>query len=100
MDRFADARNDGREPWRCQVQRASQILDPMGRRVVRRLRIGSSTHHPTLRIKKMFKLDRTDTPAGGEHATVYLVFELSQKTWQLGLLWAGSDKLRRYSIAG
>ena len=32
----------------------------------------------------MFKLDRTDTPAGGEHVTVYLVFELSKKTWQLG----------------
>src|ERR1700682_981279 len=64
------------------------------------VRIGSSTHHPTLRIKKMFKLDRTDTPAGGEHATVYLVFELSKKTWQLGLLRPGSDKLSRYSIAG
>ena len=48
----------------------------------------------------MFKLDRTDTPASGEHATVYLVFELSKKTWQLGLLRPGSDKLSRYSIAG
>jgi hypothetical protein len=48
----------------------------------------------------MFKLDRTDTPAGGEHATVYLIFELSKKTWQLGLLRPGSDKLSRYSIAG
>jgi len=48
----------------------------------------------------MLKLDRTDTPAGGEHATVYLVFELSKKTWQLGLLRPGSDKLSRYSIAG
>jgi hypothetical protein len=28
----------------------------------------------------MLKLDRSDTPAGGEHATVYLVFELSKKT--------------------
>src|SRR6266581_2186164 len=64
------------------------------------VRIGSPTHHPTSRIKKMLKLDRTDTPAGGEHATVYLVFELSKKTWQLGVLRAGSDKMRRYSIAG
>ena len=48
----------------------------------------------------MFKLDRTDTPAGGEHATVYLVFELSKKTWQLGVLRPGSDKMSRYSIAG
>src|SRR3977135_2823000 len=57
-------------------------------------------HHPSLRIKKMFKLDRTDTPAGGEHATVYLVFELSKKTWHLGLLRPGSDNLSRYWIAG
>ena len=48
----------------------------------------------------MFKLDRTDTPAGGEHATVYLVFELSKKTWQLGVLRPGSGKMSRYSIAG
>jgi hypothetical protein len=56
------ARNSGPEV-------GAQRVDPMGRWVVRG-RIGSSTHHPTLRIKKMFKLDRTDTPAGGEHATV------------------------------
>jgi hypothetical protein len=48
----------------------------------------------------MFKLDRTDTPATGEHATVYLVLELSKKTWRLGLLRSGSDKMSRYSIAG
>jgi transposase len=48
----------------------------------------------------MLKLDRTDAPAGGEHATVYLVFELSKKTWQLGVLRPGSDKLSRYLIAG
>jgi transposase len=48
----------------------------------------------------MFKLDRTDTPAGGEHATIYLAFELSKKTWQLGVLRPGSEKLSRYSIAG
>jgi transposase len=48
----------------------------------------------------MLKLDRTDTPAGGEYGTVYLVFELSKKTWQLGVLRPGSEKLSRYSIAG
>jgi hypothetical protein len=31
----------------------------------------------------MLKLDRTDTPAGSEHATVYPVFELSKKTWRV-----------------
>lgn len=48
----------------------------------------------------MLKLDRTETPADGEHATVYLVFELSKKTWQLGVLRPDSDKLSRYLIAG
>ena len=48
----------------------------------------------------MSKLDRIDTPASGEHATVYLVFELSKTRWQLGVLRPGSEKLSRYSIAG
>jgi len=48
----------------------------------------------------MLKLDRTDTPAGDEHATVYLVFELSNSRWQLGVLLPGSEKLSQYSIAG
>ena len=48
----------------------------------------------------MLKLDRTESPAGGEYATVYLVFELSKKTWQLGVLRPGSEKLSRYSISG
>jgi transposase len=48
----------------------------------------------------MLKLDRIDTPAGGEQATVYLVFELSKKTWQLGVLRPGSEKLSRYLITG
>jgi hypothetical protein len=48
----------------------------------------------------MLKLDRTDAPAAGEHATVYVVFELSKKRWQLGVLLPGSKKLSRYSIAG
>src|SRR6202030_4309465 len=54
----------------------------------------------TVSIKTMFRCDGIDTPAGGEHVTVYLVFELSKKTWQLGVLRPGSDKLSRYSIAG
>ncbi|MGY4283542.1 hypothetical protein ACVWXO_002762 [Bradyrhizobium sp. LM2.7] len=29
----------------------------------------------------MIKLDRTETPAAAEHATVYLAFELSQAKW-------------------
>ena len=41
----------------------------------------------------MLKLDRIDTPAGGEHATVYLVFELSKSRWQFGVLLPGSEKL-------
>jgi transposase len=48
----------------------------------------------------MHKLDLIDTPAGREHATVYLVFELSKKRWQLGVLRSGSAKLSRYSIEG
>ena len=48
----------------------------------------------------MSKLDRIDTPAGGEHATVYVVFELSKTRWQLGVLRPGSERLSRYSIAG
>ena len=37
----------------------------------------------------MFKLDRTDTPAGGEHATVYLVFELSSRVTSFTLFFSG-----------
>jgi transposase len=48
----------------------------------------------------MLKLDRIDTPAGGEHATACLVFELSKTRWQLGVLLPGSEKLSRYSIEG
>ena len=48
----------------------------------------------------MSKLDRIDTPASGEHATVYIVLELSKARWQLGVLLPGSDKLSQYSIAG
>src|SRR5437868_15248452 len=48
----------------------------------------------------MLKLDWTDSPAIGEYATVYVVFELSTTRWQLGVLLPGSEKLRRYPIAG
>jgi len=48
----------------------------------------------------MRKLDLIDTPAGSKHATICVVFELSKKRWQLGVLRSGSEKLSRYSIAG
>ena len=48
----------------------------------------------------MIELDRTDTPAVAEHATVYLAFELSKAKWKLGVLLPGSQKLSRYTIAG
>jgi transposase len=48
----------------------------------------------------MIKLDRPDTPAAAEHATVYLAFELSKAKWKLGVLLPGSQKLSRYTIAG
>jgi transposase len=48
----------------------------------------------------MFKLDRTDTPAAAEHATIYLAFELSKAKWKLGVLRPGSQKLSRYTIDG
>ena len=48
----------------------------------------------------MLKLDWTDSPAIGEYATVYVVFELSKTRWQLGVLLPGSEKLSRYPIAG
>jgi len=48
----------------------------------------------------MIKLDRTDTPAAAEYATVYLAFELSKAKWKLGVLLPGSQKLSRYTIDG
>jgi len=48
----------------------------------------------------MIKLDRTDTPAVAEHATVYFAFELSKAKWKLGVLLPGSQKLSRYTIDG
>jgi transposase len=48
----------------------------------------------------MIELDRIDTPATAEHATVYLAFELSKAKWKLGVLLPGSPKLSRYTIGG
>jgi transposase len=46
------------------------------------------------------RADHTDTPAGGEYATVYVVFELSKAKWQLGVMTPGSEKMSRYRIGG
>ena len=35
----------------------------------------------------MTKLDRPDTSATVEHATVYLAFELSKAKWKLGVCY-------------
>ena len=46
------------------------------------------------------RADHTDTPAGGEYATVYVAFELSKAKWQLGVLTPGAEKMSRYWIGG
>ena len=38
----------------------------------------------------MSTLDRTDAPVANEYATVHVAFELSKKTWKLGVLLPGS----------
>ena len=48
----------------------------------------------------MLTLDRTDAPVATEYATVHVAFELSKKTWKLGVLLPDSQKLSRYAIAG
>lgn len=48
----------------------------------------------------MSKLDRTDAPVAAEYGTVHVAFELSKKTWRVGILLPGSVKLSRYAIAG
>jgi transposase len=48
----------------------------------------------------MTNLDRTDTPAGTEYATVHLAFELSKAKWLLGVILPGASKMSRYTIAG
>jgi transposase len=45
--------------------------------------------------------DRTDTLAAcGEHATMYVAFELGKAKWKLGLVVPGSNKLSRYTVDG
>jgi len=46
----------------------------------------------------MVKLDRTDTPAAAEHATVYLAFELSKAKWKLAVLMPGSQERSSTSV--
>jgi transposase len=48
----------------------------------------------------MSKLDRTDAPVTAEYATVHVAFELSKKTWKIGVMLPGAQKLSRYAIAG
>ena len=49
---------------------------------------------------KMTNLDRTDTPASTEYATVHLAFELSKAKWKLGVILPDAPKMSRYTIAG
>ena len=46
------------------------------------------------------ELGRTDAPAAGEYATVYVAFELSKAKWKLGLVLPGAEKMSRYTIDG
>ena len=48
----------------------------------------------------MLNLNPTDTPAAGEYATAYLVFELSKAHWKLGIVLPGSPKMSRFTING
>ncbi len=43
-------------------------------------------------------LDRANTPAGEEYATVYVAFELSKAKWRLGIILPGAKKMSRYTI--
>ena len=45
-------------------------------------------------------LNRTDTPATDEYATVYVAFELSKAKWRLGVIVPGSQKTSQYCIDG
>src|SRR5512138_106615 len=45
--------------------------------------------------------DRTDTLAAcGEHATMYVAFELGKAKWKLGIVVPGSNKLSKYTVDG
>lgn len=45
--------------------------------------------------------DRIDTLAAcGEHATMYVAFELGKAKWKLGIVAPGSNKLSKYTVDG
>ena|SRR5687768_11619403 len=46
------------------------------------------------------RADHTDAPAGCEYGTIYVAFELSKSTWQLGVMLPGAEKMSRYRIDG
>jgi transposase len=46
------------------------------------------------------EIDRTDAPATGEYATVYIALELSKAQWRLGMLLPGERNISCYAIAG
>jgi transposase len=48
----------------------------------------------------MLTLDRTDTPASTDYATVYVAFELSKAQWKIGVLLPGSAKMSRFTVGG
>ena len=48
----------------------------------------------------MSKLDRTDAPVAAEYATVHVAFELSKKTWKVGILLPGAARSSHYTVAG
>jgi transposase len=60
--------------------------------------LGLQTNQP--QRTKMINLDRTDTPAGDDYATVYVAFELSKAKWRLGIVLPGVKKMSRYTIDG
>lgn len=45
-------------------------------------------------------MTHTDAPAGNDHGTIYVVFELSKAHWRLGVVMPGSQKISRYTIGG
>ena len=59
--------------------------DPMGGGWSGEARIRICANHASLGGSSCSKLDRTETAATVEHATVYLAFELSKAKWKLGV---------------
>jgi len=79
-----------------QEKQAAVTTDPMGWRMVKRGRMDWQNHPAS--EDQMIKLDRTDTPAAAEHATVYLAFELSKAKWKLAVLMPGSQERSSTSV--